>query len=224
MTLATRDTLDRRPIASRELAVFQRLASRLARSGISPNAISASSIVFGAGAGAALAATSFTAGGWSRALWLGAAALVQLRLIANLLDGMVAVEARKRSPLGELFNEAPDRISDASILVGAGYAAGSDPVLGYLAALLAVLVAYLRALGATAGAGQVFAGPMAKPQRMFVVTLTALWSGLAPAAWQPALDGRSLMTLALVVIGAGSAVTLFRRWRRIVSSLRSREA
>ena len=52
---------------------------------------------------------------------------IQLRLIANLLDGLVAVEGGKRTPTGELYNEAPDRIADTAVLVGAGYAVGGSP-------------------------------------------------------------------------------------------------
>ncbi|MCU1407306.1 MAG: hypothetical protein JWQ43_3609, partial [Glaciihabitans sp.] len=89
------------------------------------------SIVFGCLAGAALAATAHTDGWAVRACWLGAAAFVQLRLIANLLDGMVAVEGRKGGPTGDLWNEAPDRVSDVAIFIGAGYALGGCPLLGF---------------------------------------------------------------------------------------------
>jgi len=51
--------------------------------------------VFGCGAGTSLAATAHVEGWMLRACWLGAAACIQLRLIANLLDGMVAVEGRQ---------------------------------------------------------------------------------------------------------------------------------
>ncbi len=64
---------------------------------------------------------------FARLTWLLAAALVQLRLLANMFDGMVAVETNTASPVGELFNEVPDRVSDAAILVGLGYAAGGTP-------------------------------------------------------------------------------------------------
>src|SRR5438132_145918 len=81
--------------------------------------------------GVALAATSFTAGIPQRTLWVIAAALVQFRLACNMLDGMVAVESGVASPVGELYNEIPDRISDAAALIGLGYAAGGSATLGY---------------------------------------------------------------------------------------------
>ena len=121
----------RRPLKSRDCPFFKNLAAGLARAGATPNGISFASIVFGGCAGAALAATAHCEGWALRACWLGAAAFIQLRLIANLLDGMVAVEGGKGGPTGDLWNEAPDRVSDAAIFIGAGYAAGSSPMLGF---------------------------------------------------------------------------------------------
>ena len=181
------ETSGRRPLKTRDWPFFKSLAAWLARNGATPNGISFMSIVFGCLAGAAFAATSHFEGWALRACWLAAAACIQLRLIANLLDGMVAVEGRKGGPVGDLWNEAPDRVSDAAIFIGAGYAVGSEPLLGFGAALVAVFVAYVRALGASVGAGQIFLGPMAKQQRMFVMTK---WCLLIPPSSRPLLpDG-----------------------------------
>src|SRR5882757_2457490 len=152
------ETSGRRPLKTRDWPFFKNLAAWLARVGATPNGISFASIIFGCAAGAALAATSHTDGWAQRGCALAAAAFIQLRLIANLLDGMVAVEGRKGGPTGELWNEAPDRVSDTAIFIGAGYAVGSSPLLGVGAALVAVFVAYVRALGASVGAGQIFLG------------------------------------------------------------------
>jgi len=140
-----------------------------------------------------------------------------LRLLANMFDGMVAVAAGRTSRLGELFNEFPDRLSDAATLVGLGYAAGGRPDLGYLAALAAVLVAYTRALGKTAGAPNIFVGPMAKQQRMAVVILTALACAILPENW---LQAALLPTCALALCIAGSLVTMIRRLVLIARSLK----
>lgn len=215
---------NRRPIASREVPAAKRFATWLADTGVSPNAISGSSIVFGCLAGAALAATSQLGWTGARVAWVTAALMMQLRLLANMFDGMVAIESGKSSAVGELYNEAPDRVSDAAILIGAGFAAGGSIHLGYISALLAVSVAYVRALGAAAGAGQVFLGPMAKPQRMFIMTIAALYCGLSPRTWQIAHadTGWSTMGFALLFIAAGCTITLLRRLTRIGHILRSR--
>jgi phosphatidylglycerophosphate synthase len=161
-------------------------------------------------------------------LWLAGAVLVQLRLAANMFDGMVALETGKASPVGELFNEIPDRISDAAALIGLGYAAGGSPAFGYIATALAIFTAYVRAQGKAAGAHSEFCGPMAKPQRMFIVTVAALFMALAPAGWQVRFgpDARGghwgIAAAALMIISAGCIVTSARRLARIARTLREK--
>lgn len=222
MAAQTHRPLERRPIASRERKSARLLAAWLARHGVSPNAISIAGLLCGLAAGAALAGTSLLPA-WERALWLLASVLVVSRLTANMLDGMVAVESGRASRIGELYNEIPDRLSDAAILIGAGYARGGDAILGFLAALAAVFTAYVRAAGKVAGAAQEYCGPMAKQERMFTVTLVSLYSGLAPESWKPVLGsapGWGLPALALAVIFLGSILTALRRLRRIAHALR----
>src|ERR1700722_19679707 len=143
---------ERRPIASREHPWSIRLARWIAGRGVSPNAISVAGMLAGILAGVAFACTPLSDFGWI--FFLAGAALMQLRLLANMLDGMVAVQTARASPVGELFNEFPDRLSDTAIFIGAGYAAGGMPELGYLAALAALYTAYIRAAGKVAGAQQ----------------------------------------------------------------------
>ena len=211
---------DRRPIAARERPLFQRIAHELAVRQITPNAISMAGMVAGILAGAALSATrvpELTAAGF-----LVGAVCIQLRLMANLFDGMVAVEQGTTSPVGELYNEIPDRVSDAATLIGAGYAFGGNVALGYIAACLAIFIAYIRAHGKAAGAPTEYCGPMAKQQRMAAMTAAALFAGLAAPAWQPSIrDFGGSMAVVLAIIVTGEVVTIFRRLHRISSTLRS---
>ena len=160
-------------------------------------------------------------------MFVTAAVLMQLRLLANMLDGMVAVESGVASPVGELFNEVPDRISDTAMFIGAGYAYGSHPAFGYVAACLALFVAYLRAQGKVAGAHQEFCGPMAKPQRVLVMTVIALLCSVLPSAWQERITSVSvwnfsggLMAWGLALVILGTALTAIRRLQRIANVLR----
>lgn len=211
---------DRRPISTRDLAVSRRIAARLARWGWTPNGISIAGMVAGVAGGIALASTGAveSPGAWTaRAGFVAGAAMAQVRLLANMFDGMVAVEHDQTSPVGDLYNELPDRVSDVAILVGMGYAAGGWPTAGWLAALGAVTTAYVRAQVVVSGAPQNYGGPMAKPQRMAVVTLAALYAGFAPVAWQPTLAATGwspplgLAGMALFVIAIGCGITCVRR-------------
>jgi phosphatidylglycerophosphate synthase len=222
MATETYEPTDRRPIASRDQKVWQKLASFLAARQVSPNFISVAGMVAGVVAGFLFAATSFTENGWlRRALWFATAAGIQLRLIANMLDGMVAIASKKASRLGELYNELPDRVSDAAIIIGAGYAAGGLPALGYIAACVAILTAYLRAVGKASGASNLFVGPMAKPHRMFVLTVVGLWMAVLPQPWQPSWGtlhaGPAAVGLGFII--AGGLITILRRLVLIVRYL-----
>ncbi|HEY1922527.1 MAG TPA: CDP-alcohol phosphatidyltransferase family protein [Tepidisphaeraceae bacterium] len=207
---------DRRPIAARRFAIFQHMAASLARAHVTANTISVAGMISGILAGISLYFTASTGPLTSRILWLAAAGLVQLRLLANMLDGMVAIASATASKVGELFNEMPDRISDAATLIGLGYAVGGQPTLGWSAALLAVFTAYVRSMGKAAGAGSDFRGPMAKQQRMFLVTLTGVFCAFAPAQLL-----RYPATICLWLICAGCIVTIWRRLSGIASNLRS---
>ena len=199
---------NRRPLATRGAGWAKALAKGLAGIGLTPNAISVIGIGF-----AALGAWAFIAApGGPAWLWLGAAAGIQLRLGANMLDGLVAVEEGKGSPTGALYNEAPDRVEDALLLVAAGYACGM-PELGYGATVLAFGTAYIRALGGALGFAQDFVGPMAKQHRMFVLTVGALAAMFVP-------DGAQAVRVALGVIVVGSALTCVIRLSRIAGLLR----
>jgi hypothetical protein len=95
-------------------------------------------------------------------------------------------------------------------------------VLGYVAAILALFVAYVRAAAKVAGAAQDYSGPMAKPHRMFAATLAALYCAIAPDAWQPQWGDRAwgVPALALAVICAGSVATAIRRLARAAGALK----
>lgn len=204
---------NRRPIGSRNSRWARALAARLAASRVTPNRISQASVGFAA-AGFLAFWASAGAEGWPRAACLVLAALaMQLRLLCNLLDGMVAIEGGKTSPTGPFWNEAPDRAADILFLAGAGIAAG-QPALGLAAAALAVTTAYLRELGRAEGFAPDFSGPMAKPHRMAALTAGALFAAVAAPG--------PVLTVTLWIILAGTAATLLRRSARLLAALRSR--
>ena len=158
-----------------------------------------------------------------RILWIIAALGAQLRLTANMLDGMVALASGRDSKVGELYNEVPDRISDAAVFIGAGFAWGGNIALGYIATILAIFTAYVRAAGKIAGAPNEFCGPMAKQHRMLVITLICLYSAVTPRSWQVITVSDSqigLVTLGLIVIVLGCVITVIRRLSRIASALK----
>lgn len=208
-------TGDRRPLASRDTSWARTVTRWLVGTSITPNQISMASMV-----AAALAGLCFWTGGiaegWPRAaLFVAAALFCQLRLLCNLFDGLVAVEGGKQAADGPFWNEFPDRVADILILVGAGLGA-AEPVLGWAAAALAVLTAYVRELGRASGLAADFRGPMAKQHRMAVMTMAALATAAAPL-W-PSATMAVEIALWLVIIGA--ALTALRRAAGVISGLK----
>jgi phosphatidylglycerophosphate synthase len=189
----------------------QALARLLAKSSISPNQISVASIV-PALLGAYLLIDTPTP------LALVVIALcIQTRLLCNLLDGMVAIEGGRKSAVGALYNEIPDRIADSLFIVALGYAVG-QPWLGWFGALAAAVTAYIRALGGALGFAQDFRGPMAKPHRMAAMTLGCL---IAAVELYVNHTQYSLL-IAAIVVAAGAAITCGTRTFAIAKQLRSR--
>ena len=129
---------NRRPLTSRSTAWARGLTERAIKAGLTPNQISRLGIGF-----AALGMVFYTLSPYGPGIlqWLLlilAAATCQARLVCNLIDGMVAVEGGKGTPVGALYNEVPDRVADSLFLIGAGYGVGL-PELGWFAALVAAL-------------------------------------------------------------------------------------
>lgn len=214
---------DRRPIGARDTGWARRLAAGLAASRVPPDLISAGSMAFALLGGACLALSGDSVGTGRVLLLLLAIFAIQARLLCNMLDGMVAVEHGRGSPEGPVWNELPDRIADTLLLAGAGYGAAAfapdlGPAVGWLSAVLAVMTAYVRELGRSAGFPYDFSGLLAKPRRMFVLTVASLAAVFEPAwGWR----GESLFA-GLIVVAALTAATVWTRTRRLAAALRAR--
>jgi phosphatidylglycerophosphate synthase len=201
---------NRRPLAVRERGLAKKTAHWLSQQAITPNQISIASVLFAAASAACLLWMPHAAPGTGWIMPLLAAVFIQLRLLCNLFDGMVAVEGGKKTLSGELFNDIPDRIADPLILVAAGYAStafGWSAALGWCAGLLAVMTAYVRTLSASAGAPVDFRGPMAKQHRMALMTGACVVAAVEAAVSQTAYT----LPLALALVVLGAVVTVYRR-------------
>jgi phosphatidylglycerophosphate synthase len=207
------DTGNRRPLTSRDSAWAARLASWSVAKGLTPNRISQASMGFAA-LGFAIFALSLHGPGFVQFLSLIlAAATVQARLACNLIDGMVAIEGGMGAKDGPFWNEAPDRVSDLLFLAGAGLAA-NQPALGLLAGSLAIATAYIRELGRAEGFPPDFSGPLAKPQRMAVLTAGSAVAAVYASEWT--------LSVTLWVIVLGTTVTILRRSLTLIDKLKSK--
>lgn len=198
----------RREVASRNTRWANVVARWLALHNITPNQISLMSILFSLIGGSVL---FYAAVNTSLSLYIAFVVYIlciQLRLLCNLFDGMVAIEGGKKSPNGDLYNDMPDRLSDALLIIPVGYIAGGVGVeLGWLAALLAVMTAYFRWIGAYKTGNHHFTGPMAKQHRMALLTLATIVGLVTIHVGYYYL----VFLIALIIMNIGLFVTLGRR-------------
>ena len=207
------DPTSRRPIAD----VFRRTADAATRfcvrNGIHPDTISYLSIV-----AALIAAICFWNSEQARWLLIVAPLFCYLRLWFNMLDGMVAIAADKASQRGEILNDLPDRISDIIIFIGVAHSGWMNPLLGYWAAIFAVLTAYVGLFGQALGVQRQFGGIMSKPWRMVALHIGAWLTFLLQR--QP--ERFSILDLTCVVVVVGCVQTMVVRLKRITAALQDK--
>jgi phosphatidylglycerophosphate synthase len=214
------DLSARRPLKSRSTSWASTLSRTLLACGLRPNQVSTASSL------CALAAAAFILYGAqvmpAVAAWVAAAVCIQLRLVCNLMDGMLAVEGGLKTANGDLYNEFPDRISDMVILAALGYAGGStcSAALGWATACGALMTACIRMHGASLTGTHDFRGPMAKPQRMALATLACG----AMAIMSCTSLSFPLLTWTLGVMCAGICITVWRRLSALSQCLHERSA
>jgi phosphatidylglycerophosphate synthase len=207
----------RRPIA----ALLRRTADAAVRAcvarNVHPDVISLTSIVASALAGACFV----FARRWP-ALLLVAPLLCYVRLWLNMLDGMVALASGTASRRGEIVNELPDRISDVLIFAGVAHSGLCHPLIGYWAAIAALMTAYVGTLGQAVAGRREFGGMMAKPFRMLMLHAGAWGTFLLIALDQPiTLGPMTLLDWTCALIVAGCVQTCVVRLRATLRRLQS---
>ncbi len=199
-------TLDRlRPVATRLLRPFVRASLAV---GLTPNAVSASSLLVAGGAAAAF----YLAG--STAVWyLVGVLLVFVNGWLDLLDGALARELDTDSSAGDLLDHVIDRYAD--ILVVAGLAAGVDRYALGLAAVTGVLMtSYLGTQAQAVGLDRVYAGVLGRADRLALVGVVGV-----VAAVTPRVAGVSVVAALLAVLAVVGHLTAVQRfygaWRAL---------
>jgi len=210
----------RRPIAQ----VFRRTAEAATqlcvRWGIHPDAISYASI-----AAALAAALCFWKSQNTSSLLLVAPLFCYVRLWFNMLDGMVAIAAGKASWRGEILNDLPDRVSDVVIFAGVAHSGWMNPILGYWAAIFALLTAYVGIFGQAIGGRREFSGWMSKPWRMVALHFGA-WITVALLWWNNGdirFHQLTVLDWTCVIVVAGCVQTIVVRLKRIMATVQDKQ-
>jgi phosphatidylglycerophosphate synthase len=218
--MAQYEPSSRRPIAEPFRRTARAVTQLCVRLGIHPDAISYLSMF------AALAAAfCFWKSGKTPWLLIVAPLFCYLRLWFNMLDGMVAVAAAKASSRGEILNDLPDRVSDVMIFAGVAHSGLMHPLLGYWAAIFALLTAYVGLFGQAVGAQREFSGLMSKPWRMVALHLGA-WATFAYWRWNTgsiqSIANFTIFDWTCLLVIAGCLQTIIVRLKRIMVALEKR--
>jgi phosphatidylglycerophosphate synthase len=211
----------RRPIADGFRSTAHFATAFCVRLGVHPDSISYASMV-----AATVAAVCFWKSGEHTWLLFVAPLFCYLRLLFNMLDGMVALASGNASWRGEILNDLPDRVSDVLIFAGVAHSGWMNPIVGYWAAIFALLTAYVGMFGQAVGVQREFSGMMSKPWRM--VTLHAgAWLTLACLWWNNGVMRFGSLTIldwACLIVVAGCVQTMAIRLKRIMAALRAKSA
>jgi archaetidylinositol phosphate synthase len=170
----------------------------------SPNSITVISMIPGI-----LAGISWYIGG---TLFLILASLFTiLNGVLDLLDGYIAREYGKASPLGDFLDCVVDRYSDVVILTGIAFSAYANPLIAHLAIVAVLLVSFLGSQSQASGGGRVESGILGRAERMVLLILFPwvtiisskmgynLWWKFTPVEW-----------LLIVLAVLGHLTALFR--------------
>lgn len=143
-----------------------------------------------------------------------------------MLDGMVAIASGKASWRGEILNDLPDRVSDILIFAGIAHSGWMNPIVGYWAAIFALLTAYVGMFGQAVGVQREFSGVMSKPLRMVAlhvgawITLVCFWRNDDVVF----LGDFMILDWACLAVIAGCLQTIAVRLKRIMAALRAKSA
>lgn len=165
--------------------------------GLSPNAVSVSSL-----APSALAAL---------ALWFGAWPLVIVgiagRMALTVMDGLIAEEFDRKTRIGPYVNRLPQDVGDAMLFVA--FLPWAAPIWVALLLASAWLVNIAGVLPGLAGGSMQPVGPAGQPDRIAIVLVAAAISIVAPLDW-------SWVAALIVVLSIPTfALRVRRTWREL---------
>jgi CDP-diacylglycerol--glycerol-3-phosphate 3-phosphatidyltransferase len=126
-----------------------------------------------------------------------------IRTAFNALDGMVARGLSVTSPMGEVYNELLDRISDAAIFVCVGISGLGTDYNAFTAAILVLLNSYTGIIAKAAGGTRVYGGIIGKADRMILLGTAGIISFFYFnwLTWD----------ILLFAVSAGSGISLLQR-------------
>jgi CDP-diacylglycerol--glycerol-3-phosphate 3-phosphatidyltransferase/archaetidylinositol phosphate synthase len=200
-----------RPLALKYLEPLSRAA---ADAGISPNAVSALSLVF-----AALSGLLFYYSGSDPEsgplLVLAAGLLVALNSLLDAMDGVMARYLGVSSLKGDFLDHVIDRYADSFIICGIFFGGHAQWQIGVMTIVGVLITSYLGTQAQALNLGRYYGGIIGRADRLILIMLATLVYAIYPAQ----VYGMSSLGWIILIIGVGSHITAFQRifhiWKQL---------
>lgn len=186
----------------------------LVKLGVTPNAVTATSLVFSIGAGFALA----------HGLFFTTLFILLVGSTCDVLDGQVARRTGKSSRSGAFLDSFIDRLSEGALLTGAAWFGHGEwlTLVAFLTMVAGFSISYARARGESLGVDSKV-GLMQRPARMVFLLFLFLGTAIGAASgWTVAL-AQNVLTGGLSVLALLSAYTVLQRVSHIMAQLQQPE-
>jgi CDP-diacylglycerol--glycerol-3-phosphate 3-phosphatidyltransferase len=155
---------------------------------LSPNWISCAAFIPG------IAAAYCLYQGW----WIGAVVAIACRMIFNTLDGLVAEEFNKTSPLGAYLNRLPGEFTDLLIILGLLPHSEFPWILALI--VLTSWVQMFGILGLVAGGKAQSVGPCGQTDRLAIIAISSAVAAFNVPVWSYVIPG--------ICVGCGLTILL----------------
>ncbi|SDR63067.1 CDP-diacylglycerol--glycerol-3-phosphate 3-phosphatidyltransferase [Rhizobiales bacterium GAS113] len=188
-------------------ALLRPLAARLARNGVTANAVTLT-----AAFGSVLLGLALCRWPEHRALFLLLPVWLFIRMALNAIDGMLAREFGQKSRLGAYLNELCDVVSDAALSLPFCFIAPLRSAEVVVVVLLALIAEYAGVMAPLIGAERRYDGPLGKSDRALVFGALGLWTGLR-------LPMPDLLHWLMPLMGILLAATIWNRVRRGIAQI-----
>ena len=187
------------------------IAKKLVEDGVSANAVTYASVVFGGAAGMAVAAGHFGVGAW----------LAASSALCDALDGLVARESGTASPAGDALDSSVDRYNEFFVLTGLAlyFRTNAWMLAIVLLALHGAFMVSFAEIKAEVLRVAVPPGWMRRADRAALLILGAVLTALGTGFGASRLLALAPLLLALLVDGVGANAAAARRLLRVVGQL-----
>jgi len=147
--------------------------------------------------------------------------LVLLSGFLDALDGCVARIKNKSSKLGDLIDHTLDRIADVAMMLGLTFSSFLNDRIGFIGALVVLLVSYMGTQAQALGVGRVYAGIIGRADRVLLLGVFSIVQGVL--GHRAIIYDLTIIDLLIVYFIVAGIVTVIQRFRIAYKALLNEE-